>query len=185
MRLETERLILRDWRDEDRAPYAAFNADPEVRRYFYPELKTAAETGVMVDEMIGALAADGFGFLACERKSDGVFIGEAGLTRIDPLTQSAMDRPAGIEIGWLLGRQYWGNGYAVEAARAVLDWAWPAHGFDELVAFTCTANLRSRRVMEKLGMVLDPQHDFEDPTVPAGHWQRPHVLYRIANPLLR
>ena len=80
MRLETERLILRQWRDEDRAPYAAFNADPEVRRYFYPELKSAAETGVMVDEMIADLAQNGFGFLAIERKSDGAFIGESGLT---------------------------------------------------------------------------------------------------------
>ena len=182
MRFETERLILREWREEDRAPYSAFNADPEVRRYFYPEIKTPAETGAMVDGMIADLATHGFGFLGIERKSDGVFIGEAGLNAIDQLTQDAMERPASIEIGWLFGREYWGFGYAEEAARAVLDFAWRERKFPELIALTCKENLRSQRLMQKLGMTLDAQDDFEDPTVPEGHWQRPHVIYRISNP---
>jgi RimJ/RimL family protein N-acetyltransferase len=183
VRLETERLILREWRDADRAPYASFNADPEVRRYFYPETKSASECDGMIDRMIAALAGDGFGFLAVERKSDGAFIGETGLTPIDQLTRDAMHRPGDVEIGWQFGRPYWGQGYATEAARA-----WLAHAFDvlalpELVSLGCTGNLASRRIMEKLGMSRDPQHDFEDPTVPEGHWQRPHVIYRIANPI--
>ncbi len=182
MRLETERLVLRDWRDGDRPIYAAFNADPEVRRYFYPEQKTPEETNAMVDGMIADLARDGFGFLAIERKSDGAFIGEAGLTRIDELTRSAMQRPGDIEIGWLFGRDYWGRGYATEAARAWLDHAFGPLGLPELVSLTQAGNIASQRVMQKLGMQRDPQLDFEDPTVPQGHWQRPHAIYRIANP---
>jgi RimJ/RimL family protein N-acetyltransferase len=182
VRLETERLILREWRDEDRAPYAAFNADPDVRRYFYPELKTPAETNVMVDGMIADLAACGYGFLAVERKSDGAFLGEAGLSAIDQITQDAMARPAPIEIGWFFGKDHWGFGYAAEAARAVLAWTWQNLAIPELVALACKQNLRSQRLMTRLGMVRDPQDDFEDPTVPAGHWQRPHVIYRLANP---
>ena len=182
MRIETERLILREWRNSDHAPYAAFNADPEVRRFFYPELKTAAETAVMIDEMIAALAADGFGFLGVERKSDGTLIGDAGLSRIDQLTQDAMDRPVPVEIGWFFGKSYWGQGYAMEAARAVLDWTWREVKLPELVSLACAGNVRSRHLMTKLGMTLDPQSDFEDPTVPVGHWQRPHVIYRIGNP---
>lgn len=182
MRLETERLIIREWIDADRPIYAAFNADPDVRRFFYPETKTADETDLMVDGMIADLAADGFGFLPIERKSDGAFIGEAGLTRIDALTKSAISGSPEIEIGWLLGRDYWGRGYATEAARAWLDHSFGMLGLPELVSLTQAGNLASRRVMEKLGMTRDPADDLEDPTVPVGHWQRPHVLYRIRRP---
>jgi RimJ/RimL family protein N-acetyltransferase len=180
--LETERLILRQWQDRDRAPYAAFNADPLVRKFFHPERKTAAETSVMVDEMIAELAATGFGFLPVERKSDGAFIGEVGLTRIDRPTRETMERPCDIEIGWLLGSAYWGRGYATEAARAWLAYAFGTLDLPELVSLSCAGNHASHRVMEKLGMTKDPQFDFEDPTVPVGHWQRSHLIYRIANP---
>lgn len=182
MRIETERLILRPWEDRDRPIYAAFNADPEVRRFFHPPLKTAEETNVMVDGMIADLATHGYGFLAVERKFDGVFIGEAGLAPIDQLTKDAMLRPADIEIGWFFGKDYWGNGYATEAARAWLSRAWDYIEVPEIIAFTYVGNLPSRRVMEKLGMTYNPADDFEDPTVPAGHWQRPHVVYRARNP---
>jgi RimJ/RimL family protein N-acetyltransferase len=183
VRLETERLILRDWRDEDRAPFAAFNADPETRRYYYPATLTPAEANEAVDEMIADLADHGASFLAVERKSDGAFIGEAGITRLDRDVLEVMDRPCPIEIGWFFGRPYWGQGYATEAARA-----WIAHAFGplaipELVSIICAANAVSIRLAEKLGMARDPQDDFEDPTVPVGHWQRPHVIYRIASPL--
>ena len=185
MRLETERLILREWEDRDRGPYATFNADPEVRRYYYPELKTAAETNAMVDDMIADLARDGFSFLPVERKSDGAFIGEIGLTRIDQLTMDAMERPCPVELGWFLGRAFWGQGYATEAARAWVDHAFGVLKFPELVSFAQAGNSASIRVMERLDMTRDPQASFEDPTVPEGHWQRPHVIYRLVNPALR
>ncbi|MDB5505493.1 MAG: family N-acetyltransferase [Devosia sp.] len=182
MKLATERLILREWEPADREPYASFQADPEVRKYFYPPTKTAIEVNGMVDRMIAALAKDGFGFLAAERLSDGAFIGEIGLTYVDDATKAAMDRPGDIEIGWLFGQPYWGHGYATEAAAAILDFAWDTLKIDEIVAFSAAGNRNSQRVMEKLGMHRDDQPSFEDPTKPAGHWLRPHAIHRIANP---
>jgi RimJ/RimL family protein N-acetyltransferase len=132
--------------------------------------------------MITGLAHNGYGFLVAERKSDGAFIGEAGLGQIDQPTKDAMDRPADIEIGWMFGQAYWGNGYAPEAAAAILAHSWKTLDVPEIIAFTYVGNAPSRRVMEKIGMTYDPADDFEDPTVPVGHWQRPHVVYRARNP---
>jgi RimJ/RimL family protein N-acetyltransferase len=182
MRLETARLILREWRDEDRAPYAAFNADPEVRRYFHPELLTPEETDRDIDKMVRQFETFGYGFFPVERKSDGAFIGEVGFSLIDAPTIAAMIRPAPVEVGWFFGRDYWGQGYAHEAVRAILDWSWRETDLPEFIALICAANAASIRLAEKLRMLRDPQHDFEDPTVPVGHWQRPHVIYRIARP---
>ena len=177
MKLETERLLIRPWRQEDRAPYAAFNADPEVRRY-YPDIFTAEQTWANLDRLIARYEEDGYGFLAVERKSDGAFIGDVG---IKPVHMPLRGAPP-IEIGWLLGRQYWGQGYAPEAANAWIDFAFSVLRSREVVAFTAVANLPSQRVMQKLGMTRDPLGDFEHPGVPEGHELRPHVLYRIANP---
>jgi RimJ/RimL family protein N-acetyltransferase len=185
MILETDRLLLRPWEERDRAPYAAFNADPDVRRYFYPETVTQGQVDEAIDAMSAALAANGFGFLVCERKADGVMVGECGLRRLDEEVKAAMARPCDIELGWFFGSQYWGRGYATEAAHA-----WLSHSFDilelaEICSITQARNAASIRVMERLGMNRDPQGDFEDPTVPVGHWQRPHVIYRIVNPASR
>lgn len=177
MKLETARLIIRPWRYEDRAPYAAFNADPEVRRY-YPDIPTAAETNASIDRFIAGYEHDGFGFFAVERKDDGTFIGDVG---IKPVHMPLRGEPP-IEIGWLLGRPYWGHGYAAEAANAWIDFAFAELRVSEVVAFTSVSNKPSQRVMEKLGMTRDPLADFEHPGVPEGHALRPHVLYRIANP---
>ena len=182
MRLETDRLILRDWREDDRAPYAAFNADPEVRRFFYPERLSREDSDGDIDKMVRQIETLGYGFVPVERKSDGAFIGEVGFSLIDAGTIAAMDRPAPVEVGWFFGRDYWGSGYAHEAARAILDWAWREVDLPEFIALACKANVRSLRLMDKLGMTRDPQDDFEDPTVPVGHWQRPHVIYRAARP---
>lgn len=177
MRIETERLILRPWTDADRASYCAFCADPEVRRY-YPSVLTTEETEAMIDRMIAGLARDGFGFLVVERKSDGAMLGDVGLS---PVPMPLRGNPK-IEIGWLLGRRYWGNGYAPEAASACLSYAWDVLDADEVVAFTSIPNGPSQRVMEKIGMVRDLQGDFEHPKIAEGHPLRPHILYRIANP---
>jgi RimJ/RimL family protein N-acetyltransferase len=185
MRIETERLILREWEERDRAPFAAFHTDAEVRRYYYPATMSREASDAMVDAMIAALATDGFSFLACERKSDGAFIGEIGLSRLELSLQRLMERPCGIEFGWYFGRAYWGNGYATEAARAWLDRSFTVLKLDELCSISQKGNSASIRLMERLGMIRDPQDDFEDPTVPPGHWQRPHVIYRISNPASR
>lgn len=177
MRLETERLILRPWQASDRAPYARFNADPQVRR-FYPSTLTPAQSDALVDGMVAGLERDGYGFLAVERKSDGAFVGDVGVARLD----FHVPGDPRNEIGWLLGREFWGFGYAPEAARACLDHAFTVLGLPEVVAFTYRGNLPSQRVMEKIGMTRDPTADFDHPKAPEGSPVRPHVLYRIVNP---
>jgi RimJ/RimL family protein N-acetyltransferase len=181
VRIETERLILRPWEERDRAPYAEFNADPEVRR-FYDHVCDRAEVDGMIDRFIQRLAEDGFHWLAVERKADGKFIGDVGLARFAEPTRDAIPGRPEVEIGWLLGKSFWGRGYAPEAARACLDFAWRELNLDEVVAITYRGNHPSRRVMEKLGMRHDPERDFEHPEVPVGHVLRPHVLYAIERP---
>lgn len=182
MRLETERLVLREWRDADRPIYARYNADPIVRR-FYKATLTPAETNELIDRFVAETAQDGFGFMVVERKSDGAMLGDVGISRMGPILVDVLRGHPEVEIGWLLGKEHWGQGYCPEAARACLDYAFGVLGLPEIVAFTSTANRPSMRVMEKIGMLRDPDGDFDNPFVPEGHPLRPHVLYRIANPL--
>lgn len=178
MRLETPRLVLRPWEDRDRADCAAINADPEVRRYYYPSVLTRAETDALIDEATAKMAEDGFGFVAVERKADGALIGGAGLSRPGPEVPG--DHPA--EIGWVLGRAFWRQGYATEIGLACLDAAWARFGLPSVIGYTSAINTPSRRAMERLGLAYVADGDFEDFTVPPGDSLRPHVLYRIARP---
>ncbi len=174
--LETERLILRPWQDADRAPFAAIVGDPHVMR-FYPNTRDRAAADAWIDKMIAGLGAGTSAFLAAERKSDGELIGLIGTARIDiPLRGNPAE-----EIGWVLGSQYWGQGYAPEGARAHIDQAW-RRGLPELVAFTAAVNHPSQRVMVKIGMSRDTMGDFLHPRIAENHPLRPHVLYRITNP---
>jgi RimJ/RimL family protein N-acetyltransferase len=178
MRLQTTRLILRPWEHSDRESAYAIDGDPEVRHYFYPQTMTRADSKKMLDWIVGHWAEHGFGFFAVIRKDTGEIIGGCGLSVLD---QALPGNPK-IEIGWIFARSAWGNGFAREAAVAVLAYAWTLPGIDEVVAFTTESNLASRKLSERIGMTRDPADDFEDDTVPAGHWQRPHVLYRIGRP---
>ena len=173
--IETERLILAEWRDAHRDAIAAINADPVVMRYFVAPM-TRAESDAQVDRQILAQAEHDFCFWAIERKADGVLLGLAGLKLGAPDTPIADD----LEIGWRLGRHGWGQGYASEAARAAL-----VHGFRDpavarIAAITTTDNLKSRAVMDRIGMAYDPACNFEHPAVPVGNPVRPHVTYFIA-----
>lgn len=176
IRIETDRLILRGWREADRAPFAALNADPEVMRHF-PAPLSREESDAAMDRQTVRIARDGLGFLAMERRADGAFLGFAGLARV-PF--EAPFAPA-VEIGWRLVRAHWGRGYATEAARACLARGFEAHGLPEIVSFTTRANLRSAAVMERLGMIRDPSGDFDHPQVPEGPLKR-HILYRVTPP---
>lgn len=184
MRLETERLVLREWQDSDRALYAEIIGDPVVRR-FYPSVGSYADASATIDRAIQRLDVLGFGFLALERKADSRFLGMLGMAPFSDTVRNAIPGAPAVEIGWQLGQPYWGQGYAPEAARATLDLAFRTLGLPEVVAITYEGNTPSRRVMEKLGMVRDPAADFPHPEIPDGHRLRPHVLYRIANPALR
>ncbi|MDB5585392.1 MAG: family N-acetyltransferase [Devosia sp.] len=177
MIIETERLIIRQWQDGDRAAYASFVADPVVRR-FYTGTMTAEQSDAAIDSYIAGYEQDGFGFWPAIRKIDGALIGDVGLA---PVRMPLNGAPP-AEIGWLLGQQFWGHGYAPEAARGVLAFAFEGFSLTEIVAFTATSNLPSQRVMQKIGMTRDQDGDFEHPLVPEGHKLRPHLLYRIANP---
>ncbi len=172
--LSSERLILRPWRDDDLDALAALCADPEVMAHFPAALDRAGSA-----ELLGKLMAHqtehGFTFWALERREDAAFIGFTGLARVGfvaPFT------PA-VEIGWRLARPYWGHGYALEAARRSLDFAFEDLQLNEVVSFTVPANRRSWCVMQRLGMQRDPADDFEHPGLPLGHPLRPHLLYRI------
>jgi RimJ/RimL family protein N-acetyltransferase len=175
--LETARLILRRWRPEDREPFAALNADPEVMEYF-PAPLGRAESDVLVARIEADLERRGFGLWAVELRESAEFVGFVGL---DVPQIEAHFMPA-VEVGWRLARSAWGNGYATEAARATLAFGFERLGLEEIVAMTVVDNRRSRVVMERLGMGRDPGDDFGHPKVPVGDPLRPHVLYRIAAP---
>lgn len=173
--LRTERLILRGWRDDDLAPFAALNADPDVGRFLNGTLDRATSDGLAARIRDG-IAERGWGLWAVEVVGGDRFIGFTGLA---PVTFDAAFAPA-TEIGWRLARPAWGHGYASEAARAVLAHAFGALGFDALVSFTAAINTRSRRVMERIGMQHDPESDFDHPAIAPEHPLARHVLYRIA-----
>ena len=175
--IRTERLVLRGWRDEDRAAFAALNADPEVMEHFVRVLDRAtsdAEAEVMATN----LEHDGWGHWVVTLNDDDRFLGFTGLDVVD---FPASWTPA-TEIGWRFARHAWGHGYATEAARAVLDHAFRQLELDEVVSFTASTNVRSQRVMQRLGMQRDPADDFDHPRVPVGHHLRRHVLYRLGRP---
>lgn len=182
MILETERLLLRPWRDADRAPLAAIFADPEVKR-FYPSTLTPEETNAQVDAAIARAATDGFGFYAAELKQTGKLAGWLGIGRIGEPTRSAIRPPNDVEIGWQLDKALWGQGLAPEGAQAWLDYGFGTLGLPEIVAFTYRGNTPSRRVMDKIGMRYDPASDFDHPRLAEGHPLRPHVVYRINPPV--
>jgi RimJ/RimL family protein N-acetyltransferase len=174
-RLETERLILRGFRDEDREPFAALNGDPEVMRFMTRRLDRAA-SDAFLERIALHWAADGFGIWALERRDDGAFLGFAGLTEPG---FTARFTPA-LEVGWRLARSAWGHGYATEAGAAALRFGFEVLDRNEIVSYTALANMLSRRVMERLGMTHDPADDFEYPLVAPNHPVRRQALYRLS-----
>lgn len=178
--LATDRLLLRRWRQEDREPFAALNADPEVMRYF-PKRLTTAESDELADHADGRLAEHGWGLWAVELRATEAFLGFTGLAV--PRFQAHFT-PA-VEVLWRLTRGAWGFGYATEAARPVLELAFApvaegrGLGLSEVVSFTASGNRRSRAVMTRLGMTHDEADDFDHPALWAGSPLRRHVLYRL------
>jgi RimJ/RimL family protein N-acetyltransferase len=172
--LTTARLLLRRWRSSDRQPFQAMNADPRVME-FMPSLPTPQESDDLIARIEQHFERHGFGLFAAELLHEKTFIGFIGLS------VPAFDAPfmPAVEIGWRLAFDYWGRGLATEAARAVVRHAFQSAGLNSLVSFTVPKNLRSRRVMENIGMIHDPVADFDHPRLPSVHPLRHHVLYRI------
>jgi RimJ/RimL family protein N-acetyltransferase len=172
--LETPRLLLRRWRDEDHEPFAALNADPIVMEHF-PGPLTREESDALVDRIDAGFDERGWGLWAAQVREPAAFIGFVGL---NPATFDAPFTPA-VEVGWRLAREHWGHGYATEGAQAALAYGFDELALDEIVSFTTPTNTRSRRVMERLGMERDPADDFDNPNFPADSPHRSHVLYRL------
>ena len=175
-RVVTARLRLRQWIDADRAPFAAMGLDPRVMAHF-PALMRRSESDALVTRQQASIAATGLGFWAIERLADNRFI---GFTGIKPVVLSSPIHGE-TEIGWRLAREFWGTGYALEAARAALHVAFAERELPSVVAMTVPANSRSRAVMERLGMTRRPDLDFGHPDLPAAHPLHPHIVYGLDN----
>jgi RimJ/RimL family protein N-acetyltransferase len=173
--MQTARLLLRRWNPGDRAPFARINADPRVMEFF-PAPLTPAQSDALINRIESHFAEHGFGLWAAQLLSTGLFIGYIGLSI--PSFQAHFT-PC-VEIGWRLDADHWGRGLATEGARAVLDHAFNVLTLPEVVSFTTPKNLRSIRVMQKLGLARNPADDFDHPNLPPGHPLRRHVLYRKA-----
>jgi len=168
----TTRLLLRQWRSSDRMPFAQLNGDPRVMEFF-PSPLTRAESDAMADGCESLIRERGWGFWAVELKTDGSFIGFVGLHM--PTAQLPFS-PC-TEVGWRLAFDYWGHGFATEAAQEALRVGFEVLELKEIVSFTAVANRRSRAVMERLGMTESGL--FEHPSVPVGSSFREHCLYRL------
>ena len=173
---ETPRLRLRTWRDADREPFAAMNADPAVMEFF-PALQSRATSDASVDLWQAQLETQGWSNWAAELADSGQFIGFVGLS----VPHRKLPCSPSVEIGWRVARPFWGLGLASEAARAALHVGFERIGLTEIVSVTALVNLRSRAVMERIGM-RNAHEDFEHPGVPEGHVLRMHCLYRIDPP---
>lgn len=170
---ETDRLRLRQWNADDREPFAALNADPNVMEFF-PSLLTRAESDALADRCESLIQERGWGFWAAELKESGEFIGFIGLHTPSPLLPFS---PC-VEIGWRIACKHWGKGLASEAARGALQVAFRSLSLEEVVSFTALNNRRSRAVMERLGM--SESGTFDHPQVPEDSPLRLHVLYRLS-----
>lgn len=170
--LETDRLLLRQWKASDRAPLAAMHADPRVMEFLPGPLGRAA-SDLWAARCESLIAERGWGFWVVEEKSSGLFLGCVGL---HVPTAELPFKPC-VEVGWRLGFAHWGRGFATEAAESSLHFGFTRLNLSEIVAFTNVRNARSRAVMGRLGMV--EAEGFEHPDLPVGHPLRPHVLYRL------
>ena len=172
---ESDRLLIRNWRDDDLDLFHEINSDPQVMEFF-PARRNRQQALETMQMIRGEIAETGYGFFALERKADGKPIGFAGLAivNIEPMPEGT------IEIGWRLAAPFWGKGYASEAGVELLRLGFVDRGLTEIVAFAVTNNVRSTAVMDRLGMTHDPSRDFDHPRIPDSnpHLKR-HVLYAI------
>ena len=170
---ETDRLILRRWKDSDREPFARMNSDPKVMEFF-SSYRSRQESDKLLDWCYSQIDVHGFSFWAIERKDSNQFIGFVGLSRFK------LDLPfcPCVEIGWRLRPEYWGQGFATEAARKSLEVGFKQLALPEIVSFTPLNNQRSRNVMSKIGMT-DSRENFLHPSETPESDLQVHCLYKI------
>ncbi len=173
--IKTERLLMRRWRDADREPFAALNADPETMAYF-PSVLDRAASDAFADMIEDRFERQGFGLWALEVTGTGQFIGFTGLNPMPTEVLAA----GGMEVGWRLARHAWHQGYATEAATAALGVAFEGIGLPEIWSMTAVLNEPSQAVMRRIG--LTEKRRYNHPRIPPGHRLAPHVLYYLARP---
>ena len=178
--IRTERLLLRRWRLADLEPFATLNADPCVHEFLSGPL-SKEQSDEMATRIDACFEQNGFGLCAVEVPGVAPFIGFIGLS----IPRFEAHFTPCVEIGWRLSADFWGRGLATEGAQAALEFGFKQICLSEIVSSTVPENIRSRRVMEKIGMTRNPSEDFDHPVLPADHRLSRHVLYRIARPLPR
>jgi RimJ/RimL family protein N-acetyltransferase len=177
--LETERLVIRNWKEEDRELFHLINSDDRVMQYF-PFRRTREQSDIMFDELRADIAKLGYGYTAVELKETGECLGFCGLhhCNAEPVLEYE-----NIEIGWRLAPQYWGKGYITEAAFCLLQFGFEALQLDEIISFAVYTNEKSLAVMERIGMTRDASKNFDHPRVPDTHPElKRHSYYAIQNP---
>ena len=172
--VRTKRLILRPWREQDLEPFAALNADPKVMEFFTHPL-TRRESDALAEKIQADFGRRGYGFWAVEVPGTSDFIGYVGLN----YWNLEMDFAPCVDVGWRLAAEHWGKGYATEGAFAALMFGFETLQLPEIVAMATVGNVRSHRVMQKLGMKSDPAENFQHPKLPKGHPLSMRVLYRL------
>lgn len=172
--LETDRLVLHRWSQDDRDAFAALNGDAETMEFF-PAPLTRQQSDALVDRLEACFVDPGVSMWAVSTR-DGAFVGAVGFL----LVPDVFPFGPSVEVGWRLARTAWGKGYATEAATRGLTWAFTEASVPEIVSFTSVVNVRSQAVMERLGLHRDPTEDFDHPRIEAGHRLGRHVLYRLS-----
>jgi ribosomal-protein-alanine N-acetyltransferase len=175
--VETDRLILRRWKESDRNKFAKMNSDPIVMEYFVKTL-TFGESDSLVERIKNRIETKGYGLWAAELKEGHQFMGFLGLN----YTDFESDFTPCIEIAWRLAKEYWGNGYATEGAKATLHYGFSVLGIPEIFSFTSILNLKSENVMKKIGM--EKVKEFNHPKIDPNNRLCSHVLYRIRSQTL-
>ena len=170
--LETERLKLRAWQESDLQPFAELNADKDVMHYF-PSVLTREQSDTLADKFQHLILDHGWGFWAVELKATGQFIGFTGL---NTQPEQFIFSPC-VEIGWRFAKQYWHQGYATEAAKACLKFAFETLQLKEVVSFTAVHNTASEHVMQRLGM--QAMFEFNHPALTQESPLSRHILYKI------
>lgn len=172
--IKTKRLELRHWREEDLEEFAKMNSDPKVMEFF-PYVLNQEQTEKAIRTFQGKINDRGWGWCAVSAPGVSDFIGAIGLN----ITPTDVYPGDVVEVGWRLAHEHWGKGYATEGALACLEYGFEKIGLKEIVSFTTVNNLRSRKVMEKIGLHYNPADEFDHPKIAEGHPLRRHVLYRL------
>jgi RimJ/RimL family protein N-acetyltransferase len=171
--IRTARLVMRRWRESDREPFAALNADPQTMRYFPATLDRAA-SDAFIEVIEARFEHQGYGLWALEVADTGEFIGFTGLNPMPDDVPGA----GGVEVGWRLAKYAWHLGYATEAATAALDVAFRGVGLREIWSMTAVLNEPSQAVMRRIGLTEVTR--FDHPRLQVGDPLRPHVTYHLS-----